>query len=88
MPSLFYVALIFVLFSVYAWSVYNLPILVMGVKNLLEAKQRPRRKQCQAQLPTFSIVVPVKDEEKVLGRLLEALEKMDYPQDKKEVIIV
>jgi cellulose synthase/poly-beta-1,6-N-acetylglucosamine synthase-like glycosyltransferase len=88
MPSLFYVALIFVLFFVYAWSVYNLPILVMGVKNLLEAKQRPRRKQCQAQLPTFSIVVPVKDEEKVLGRLLEALEKLDYPQDKKEVIIV
>lgn len=39
-------------------------------------------------LPVFSLVVPVKDEEKVVGRLLESLSKLDYPEDKKEVIFV
>jgi len=39
-------------------------------------------------LPTFSIVVPVKNEEKVISRLLDALSKLSYPTDKKEIIIV
>jgi glycosyltransferase involved in cell wall biosynthesis len=30
-------------------------------------------------LPTVSIIVPVKDEEKVVGRLLEAFLNVDYP---------
>jgi len=39
-------------------------------------------------LPLVSIIVPVKDEEKVVGRLLEALSRLDYPLEKKEIIIV
>jgi cellulose synthase/poly-beta-1,6-N-acetylglucosamine synthase-like glycosyltransferase len=39
-------------------------------------------------LPTFSIIVPVKNEEKVIGRLLDALARLDYPADKKEIIVV
>jgi cellulose synthase/poly-beta-1,6-N-acetylglucosamine synthase-like glycosyltransferase len=39
-------------------------------------------------LPTMSIVVPVKDEEKVVGRLLDALFNLDYPKEKKEIIII
>jgi len=35
-----------------------------------------------------SIIVPVKDEEKVVGRLLEAFLNADYPPEKKEIIIV
>ncbi|MCD6530483.1 glycosyltransferase family 2 protein [Candidatus Bathyarchaeota archaeon] len=33
-------------------------------------------------------MVPVKDEEKVIGRLLEALLKLRYPPEKKEILIV
>ncbi|MCK5563258.1 glycosyltransferase family 2 protein, partial [Candidatus Bathyarchaeota archaeon] len=36
----------------------------------------------------MSIIVPVKDEEKVVGRLLKAIMDADYPADKKEVVIV
>ena len=43
---------------------------------------------CTERLPTVSIVVPVKDEEKVVGRLLEALLKLRYPPEKKEILIV
>jgi cellulose synthase/poly-beta-1,6-N-acetylglucosamine synthase-like glycosyltransferase len=35
-----------------------------------------------------SILVPVKDEERVVGRLLGALLKLDYPREKMEVVIV
>jgi len=60
----------------------------VGVKNLLQNKKRPEKRRSRAPLPSFSIVVPVKNEERVVGRLLEALDRLDYPKDKKEVIIV
>jgi len=39
-------------------------------------------------LYTFSIIVPVKNEGKVIGRLLDALLRLRYPKDKMEIIIV
>ncbi|MEM2507216.1 MAG: glycosyltransferase [Nitrososphaeria archaeon] len=39
-------------------------------------------------LPMVSIVVPVKNEEKVVERLLKALLRLDYPIEKREIIIV
>jgi cellulose synthase/poly-beta-1,6-N-acetylglucosamine synthase-like glycosyltransferase len=39
-------------------------------------------------LPTVSIIVPVKDEEKVVGRLLDAFLRVDYPPEKMEIIVV
>lgn len=35
-----------------------------------------------------SILVPVRDEERVVGRLLDALLRLDYPQGKREILIV
>jgi len=84
-----YPGLVCALFIVYAWSFYNLPILVAGVKSLRQSKQRSRRKPAEGEaLPAFSIIVPVKNEEKVVGRLLNALSESSYPSDKKEIIIV
>lgn len=40
------------------------------------------------ELPTVSIIVPVRDEERVVGRLLDALVRLDYPPEKREIIIV
>lgn len=39
-------------------------------------------------LPTFSIIIPVKNEEKVIGRLLNSLPSLKYPADKVEVVVV
>jgi len=84
-----YIGLVCALLIVYAWSFYNLPILVAGVKSLRQSKQKPGRKPAErGALPVFSIVVPVKNEEKVVGRLLNALSELSYPAGKKEIIIV
>jgi cellulose synthase/poly-beta-1,6-N-acetylglucosamine synthase-like glycosyltransferase len=89
MFNLIYAAFICVFLFVYAWSIYNLPILATGVKHLRSSKKKVEKKRFREKdLPTFSIIVPVKNEQKVIGRLLNALSKLDYPTEKKEVIIV
>jgi len=90
MLNLVFTALIFALFLVYAWSLYNIFILAAGVKHLRRSEHKPRKTYSgkEEDLPIFSIVVPVKNEEKVMGRLLDALSQLNYPADKKEIIIV
>ncbi len=38
--------------------------------------------------PNVSVLVPVKNEGRVVGRLLDALTRLDYPRENLEVIIV
>lgn len=86
MLGIAHMALICVLTAVYVWFLYNLPILAAGIKNLLSKKSQ---KSLYGQpLPTFSLIVPVKNEEKVIGRLLTALSSLEYPGDKKEVVVI
>jgi cellulose synthase/poly-beta-1,6-N-acetylglucosamine synthase-like glycosyltransferase len=82
--------IILVLTLLYVWSVYNIPILAVGVKHLRKANEKKTTtpKLRKEGLPTFSIIVPVKDEEKVVGRLLKALLKLDYSEEEKEIIVV
>lgn len=78
-----------VLLSICLWGLYNVPILATGVRDFRKSRQKPQKKiLADTLLPTFSIVVPVKNEEKVIGRLLTALSKLNYPVDKKEIVIV
>jgi len=64
-------------------------ILVVGVKHLLKKnKNTTMQESNRKRLPTFSIIVPVKDEEKVVGRLLNSLLRLDYPFEKREIIVV
>jgi cellulose synthase/poly-beta-1,6-N-acetylglucosamine synthase-like glycosyltransferase len=75
---------------VYVWTFYNIPILVAGVRHLRRSSRRREEASTlnMESLPTISIVVPVKDEEKVVGRLLRALLGLDYPPEKREILIV
>jgi cellulose synthase/poly-beta-1,6-N-acetylglucosamine synthase-like glycosyltransferase len=52
------------------------------------SKKKKAAEKKSISLPSMSIVVPVKDEEKVIERLLKALIRLDYPSKKKEIIIV
>jgi cellulose synthase/poly-beta-1,6-N-acetylglucosamine synthase-like glycosyltransferase len=71
------------------WGLYNLPILIMGIKDFRRTRQKKLRKNLSAEvLPTVSIVLPVKNEESVIGTLLTALSNLSYPTDKREIIIV
>lgn len=72
------------------WTLYNIPIIVSGVRSLVKSRKM-RGKQlspAREELPYVSIIVPVKNEEKVVGRLLRAMLQLDYPSDKKEIIVV
>lgn len=72
------------------WTLYNIPVLAVGVRNLWRSSRKREETSSLGGdgLPTVSIVVPVKDEEKVVGRLLKSLLKLDYPREKREIIVV
>ena len=84
-----YLGAVIVISLIYIWTLYNIPIVVAGVRNLRSGKRKKKLLfSSKKRLPTISVIVPVKDEENVVGRLINALMKADYPQDKKEVVIV
>ena len=84
-----YAVAIIVISLLYVWTLYNIPIVVAGVRHLRSSKRKMKSSNGRhMSLPKMSIIVPVKDEENVVGRLLKALAKADYPEDKKEIIIV
>ena len=61
----------------------------MGFRHLLRSHRKKDNGSCVVEeLPMVSIIVPVKNEEKVIGRLLKALVNLDYPSTKKEIIVV
>jgi cellulose synthase/poly-beta-1,6-N-acetylglucosamine synthase-like glycosyltransferase len=72
------------------FTFYNIPIVTAGVRNLLFARKKKKEnaRMCEQELPTISIIVPVKNEEKVAARLLDALLNLNYPTTKKEIIVV
>jgi cellulose synthase/poly-beta-1,6-N-acetylglucosamine synthase-like glycosyltransferase len=90
MTNILFILVVVVLSVLYVWSLYNIPILAVGLKHLLKTKRKrdTTAKPNSKKLPTFSIIVPVKDEEKVVGRLLNSLLKLDYPSEKKDIIVV
>jgi cellulose synthase/poly-beta-1,6-N-acetylglucosamine synthase-like glycosyltransferase len=84
-----YLVAVIVISLVYIWTLYNIPIVVAGVRNLHSSKRKKKLLfSDKKKLPTISVIVPVKNEENVVGRIINALMKADYPQDKKEIVIV
>jgi cellulose synthase/poly-beta-1,6-N-acetylglucosamine synthase-like glycosyltransferase len=84
-----YFGAVVVISLLYIWTLYNVPIVVAGIKNLhLNKRKKKLLFSDKEKLPTISVIVPVKDEENVVGRLINALLNADYPQEKKEVVIV
>ena len=71
----------------YLWTFYNLPILLVGARSLHKEK-KSEASVCAAELPFVSVIVPVKNEENVVGRLLKALVNLDYPKNRREFIVV
>ena len=66
-----------------------MPSLIMGIKDFRKNRQqKPCKNRPDELLPTVSIVLPVKNEESVIGTLLDALSKLNYPANRKEIIVV
>jgi cellulose synthase/poly-beta-1,6-N-acetylglucosamine synthase-like glycosyltransferase len=68
------------------WTLYNIPIFLTGLKRYKNTGESKDNVFYDYYQPKVSIIVPVKNEDKVIGRLLESLVKLTYT--KKEVIIV
>ena len=81
--------LVGVLLTVSLWALYNTPILASGVRDFCKKRQKPHKKAIPEKLlPSFSIIVPVKNEERVIERLLASLSTLNYPLNKREIILV
>lgn len=72
--------------SILVWSLYNLSIFLVGVRRHFCHHNVDPRPPSHA--PFISLIVPAKDEEKVVGRLLESLLNLDYPKDRMEILII
>ncbi|MEM2703218.1 MAG: glycosyltransferase family 2 protein [Candidatus Bathyarchaeia archaeon] len=85
-----HIVVVVILIIVYVWIFYQIPVIAVGVKHMRLSSRRKKEKTLHAeeQMPTVSIIVPVKDEEKVVDRLLKALLRLDYPSEKREILIV
>ena len=68
------------------WTAYHGSIIYFGLKNRF--KRTSSILDNSEETPKFSIIVPTKDEEVVIGRCLNSLLDLDYPKDKMEIIIV
>lgn len=69
------------------WAIYNFPVVLVGLGKYLINKELNEYEYSNS-LPKFSIIIPAKNEEKVIGRTLDAMLKLNYPADKTEIIIV
>jgi len=86
----FYFVAIAVISLIYVWTLYNVPILLVGVRHLHRTKNKKQTVPYRSKddLPSISVIVPVKNEESVVGRLLNAFLKVDYPEEKMEIVVV
>jgi cellulose synthase/poly-beta-1,6-N-acetylglucosamine synthase-like glycosyltransferase len=84
------VFLLAVFLSFYVGLFYNLPVLAAGVRDLRKSKRAfaKRTPNNLAHLPSFSVILPVTNERKTVGRILEAISRLDYPSEKLEVVII
>jgi cellulose synthase/poly-beta-1,6-N-acetylglucosamine synthase-like glycosyltransferase len=85
--SLIFTALLLIFF---AFTIYNMPIVISGFWRFWRSRKRETKhvNSEQRKLPLVSIIIPVKNEEKVIARLLNALANLNYPSSKKEIIVV
>ncbi len=79
------------LLVLYSWTFYNLPALLLGLRRTIGKRNNltgPVTPLDSEGLPTFSIVVAAKNEERVIARLLDRLKRLNYPKHRYEVVVV
>jgi len=91
--NLFIILAAALLAAVYSWTFYNLPVLLVGIRSHLRAKKGGVQSSDEIAvsercLPTFSVLIPAKNEELLLPRLLEQLLHQNYPEERVEIIVI
>ncbi|MEI7485678.1 MAG: glycosyltransferase, partial [Ignavibacteriota bacterium] len=62
---------------------------VFGYKNYLKSlKEKQEVDKNEYELPSCSVLIPAHNEEKVIGKTIEAMLRLNYPEDKLEIIVI
>ncbi len=71
-------------------SVYKFYLVVLSLERpvLMDATDEELASVDAASLPTYTLLIPLYREAAVLGRLVEGLQRMDYPVDKLDVMLL
>lgn len=72
------------------WTIYNGSIIYIGVRNKRKSQTvAPQNLNVSPDsLPSYTLIVPTKNEESVIRRCLEGILNIDYPKDKIQIIVV
>jgi cellulose synthase/poly-beta-1,6-N-acetylglucosamine synthase-like glycosyltransferase len=71
------------------WTIYNGSIIYVGVRNKRKNQSTPQNKSVAPEsLPSYTLIVPTKNEESVVRRCLDGILNLDYPKNKIQVIVV
>jgi cellulose synthase/poly-beta-1,6-N-acetylglucosamine synthase-like glycosyltransferase len=79
---------IFFIFSRAVLVFYMFRHYVFSLAAIKWRKKAPKLQKSQKFEPTVSIIIPARNEEKVIGRLLSRLTELSYPKDKLQIIVV
>lgn len=82
---------VFVVAVILIWFMiaYQFILTVYGYINYLKSlKEKKEVDQNHYDLPSCSILIPAHNEEKVIGATIEAMLKLNYPEDKLEIIVI
>lgn len=71
-----------------AYFAYATPIIMVGIWHYKKHGFGDDAPGDDWDPPNVSVLVPLKNEERVVGRLLDALTRLDYPGENLEVIVV
>jgi cellulose synthase/poly-beta-1,6-N-acetylglucosamine synthase-like glycosyltransferase len=74
--------------SIFLWSLYNLSIFTVGIRRHSVQGEKKDVSKTRTHTPFISLIVPARDEEIVIPRLLDSLLSLDYPKEKMEILIV
>ena len=82
---LFVIAVIVIWFMI----AYQFALTVYGYINFIKSmKEKKEIDEMNFEYPTCSILIPAHNEEKVIGKTIEAMMKLVYPKDKLQILVI
>jgi cellulose synthase/poly-beta-1,6-N-acetylglucosamine synthase-like glycosyltransferase len=81
---------IFVFSVIFIWLMllYQFVLCIGGFFLWRKERKKPESTIPDTELPDVSILIPARNEEKVIGSLLERIGELDYPEEKLEILVI